>query len=178
MAHMAQELVVGYNPLPAAERVAHYQGLVRSRLIWLGIGVVLLLGLWFWLRDQLDVVQTIWLYVIGLAFSGIWLVMAVILYVGARRALDRINATKGYAVRVDTQGIEVAGKQVAWPDVASIATVRPPLGGSARLMLRDSAGAAVSVPITFLDTLPGTLDSAIRAYSRGTQWIDTSKLGN
>jgi len=51
---MAQELVVGYNPLPAAERVAHYQGLVRSRLIWLGIGVVLLLGMWFWLRDQLD----------------------------------------------------------------------------------------------------------------------------
>ena len=36
MTPMAQELVVGYNPLPAAERVAHYQGLVRSRLIWLG----------------------------------------------------------------------------------------------------------------------------------------------
>ncbi len=175
---MAQELVVGYNPLPAAERVAHYQGLVRSRLIWLGIGVVLLLGLWFWLRDQLDVVQTIWLYVIGLAFSGIWLVMAVVLYVGARRALDRINAAKGYAVRVDPQGIEVAGKRVAWPDVAGIATVRGPLRASARLTLRDSTGASVSVPITFLDTLPGTLDSAIRAYSRGSQWIDTSKLGN
>lgn len=175
---MAQELVVGYNPLPAAERVAHYQGLVRSRLMWLGIGVVLLLGLWFWLRDQLDVVQTIWLYVIGLAFSGLWLVIAVVLYVRARRALDRINATQGYAVRVDTQGIEVAGKRVAWPDVSTIATVRGPLGGYARLLLRDSAGASVSVPITFLDTLPGTLDSAIRAYSRGTQWIDTSKLGN
>ncbi|HET7723617.1 MAG TPA: hypothetical protein VFK68_03185 [Propionibacteriaceae bacterium] len=174
---MAQELVVGYNPLPAAERVAHYQGLVRSRLIWLGVGVVLLLGLWFWLRDQLDVPQTIGLYVIGLAFSGIWLVIAVVLYIAARRALDRINATQGYAVRVDTQGIEVAGKRVAWPDVSAIATVRRP-GGSARLVLRDSTGASVSVPITFLDTLPGTLDSAIRAYSRGTQWIDTSKLGN
>ena len=175
---MAQELVVGYNPLPAAERVAHYQGLVRSRLIWLGIGVVLLLGLWFWLRDELDVAQTIWLYVIGLAFSGIWLVIAVVLYIAARRALDRINATQGYAVRVDTLGIEVAGTRVAWPDVSTIATVRGPLGGHPRLLLRDSAGASVSVPITFLDTLPGTLDSAIRAYSRGTQWIDTSKLGN
>ena len=174
---MAQELVVGYNPLPAAERVAHYQGLVRSRLIWLGIGVVLLLALWFWLRDQLDVVQTIWMFVIGLAFSGIWLVLAIVLYLSARRGMDRINAIQGYAIRVDPQGIEVAGKTVAWPDVAGIATVRT-LGGQPRLTLRDTAGSTTSVPITFLDTLPGTLDSAIRAYSRGTQWIDTSKLGN
>ena len=175
---MAQELVVGYNPLPAAERVAHYQGLVRSRLIWLGIGVVLLLGMWFWLRDQLDTASTIWLFVLGLGFSGVWLVIAIILYVAARRALDRINAAQGYAIRVDPQGIEVAGKTVAWPDVASIATVRRGLGGQPRLTLRDTAGVTASVPITFLDTLPGTLDSAIRAYSRGSQWIDTSKLGN
>jgi hypothetical protein len=174
---MAQELVVGYNPLPAAERVAHYQGLVRSRLIWLGIGVVLLLAMWFWLRDQLDTVQTIWMFVIGLAFSGIWLVLAIVLYLSARRQMDKINAIQGYAIRVDPQGIEVAGKTVAWPDVAGIATVRT-LGGQPRLTLRDTAGSATSVPITFLDTLPGTLDSAIRAYSRGTQWIDTSKLGN
>ena len=175
---MAQELVVGYNPLPAAERVAHYQGLVRSRLIWLGIGVVLLLGLWFWLRDQLDTAQTVWMFVIGLAFSGIWLVLAIVLYFGAKRGLDKINETRGYAIRVDPQGIEVAGKTVAWPDVAAIATVRRGLGGQPRLTLRDTGGATTSVPITFLDTLPGTLDSAIRAYSRGSQWIDTSKLGN
>jgi len=175
---MAQELVVGYNPLPAAERVAHYQGLVRSRLIWLGIGVVLLLGMWFWLRDQLDTAQTIWLFVLGLGFSGVWLVIAIIMYLAARRALDRINATQGYAIKVDPQGIEVAGKTVAWPDVAGIATVRRGLGGQPRLTLRDTAGVTASVPITFLDTLPGTLDSAIRAYSRGSQWIDTSKLGN
>jgi hypothetical protein len=174
---MTQELVVGYNPLPAAERVAHYQGLVRSRLIWLGIGVVLLLAMWFWLRDQLDAVQTIWMFVIGLAFSGIWLVLAIVLYLSARRGLDRINAIQGYAIRVDPQGIEVAGKTVAWPDVAGIATVRR-LGGQPRLTLRDTSGSTTSVPITFLDTLPGTLDSAIRAYSRGTQWIDTSTLGN
>jgi hypothetical protein len=175
---MAQELVVGYNPLPAAERVAHYQGLVRSRLIWLGIGVVLLLLLWFWMRDQLDAAQTIWMFVIGLAFSGIWLVLAIVLYFSAKRGLDRINATQGYAIRVDPQGIEVAGKTVAWPEVAAIATVRRGLRGQPQLTLRDTAGVTSSVPITFLDTLPGTLDSAIRAYSRGSQWIDTSKLGN
>jgi hypothetical protein len=175
---MAQELVVGYNPLPAAERVAHYQGLVRSRLIWLGIGVGLLLLLWLWLRDQLDTAQTVWMFVLGLAFSGIWLVIAIVLYFGAKRGLDRINAAQGYAIRVDPQGIEVAGKTVAWPEVAAIATVRRGLRGQPQLTLRDTAGVTSSVPITFLDTLPGTLDSAIRAYSRGSQWIDTSKLGN
>jgi hypothetical protein len=178
MTDMAQELVVGYNPLPAAERVAHYQGLVRSRLIWLGIGLVLLVGIWFWQRNQLDTTQTIFLFVIGLAFSGIWLVIAIVLSVFARRALAKVNAAQGYAIRVDPHGIEVAGKVVTWPEVARIATVRGPLGGQPQLLLTDIAGASASVPITYLDTMPGTLDSAIRAYSRGSQWIDTSKLGN
>jgi hypothetical protein len=118
------------------------------------------------------------MFVIGLAFSGIWLVLAIVLYFGAKRGLDRINAAQGYAIRVDPQGIEVAGKTVAWPEVAAIATVRRGLRGQPQLTLRDTAGVTSSVPITFLDTLPGTLDSAIRAYSRGSQWIDTSKLGN
>lgn len=175
---MAQELVVGYNPMPAAERVAHYQGLVRSRLIWLGIGVVLLVLVWLWQRDQLDVGQTALLFVIGLAFSGVWLVIAIALYFGARRSLDTVNAAQGYAVRVDPQGIEVAGKAVVWPQVARIATVRGSLGGQPQLVLTDASGASASVPISYLDAMPGTLDSAIRAYSRGSQWIDTSKLGN
>lgn len=177
MIHMAQELVVGYNPLPAAERVAHYQALVRSRLLWLGIGVAVLIGLWFWMRDQLDPAQTVWMFVVGLAFSGIWLVVAIVMYFRAKRGLDKINSAQGYAVRVDPVGIEIADKSVAWPQVASISTVRK-LGGEPMLTLRDTSGATASVPITFLDTLPGSLDSAIRAYSRGSQWIDTSKLGN
>lgn len=178
MAGMAHELVVGYNPLPAAERVAHYQALVRSRLVWLGIGVVLLVGIWFWQRSQLDTTQTILLFVIGLAFSGVWLVIAIVLNVVARRALDKVNSAQGYAIRVNPQGIEVAGKAVAWPQVARIATIRGHLGGQPQLVLTDASGASASVPITYLDTMPGTLDSAIRAYSRGSQWIDTSKLGN
>ncbi len=178
MTAMAQELVVGYNPLPAAERVAHYQGLVRSRLIWLGIGIVLLVLVWVWQREQLDVLQAILLFVIGLAFSGVWVVIAIVLYVLARRSMDRVNAAQGYAVRVDPQGIEVAGKVVPWSQVAHIATLRGALGGQPQLVLTDTSGATSSVPISYLDTMPGTLDSAIRAYSRGSQWIDTSKLGN
>lgn len=178
MTGMAQELVVGYNPMPAAERVAHYQGLVRSRLVWLGIGVALLVVIWLWQRQQLDVAQTVLLFVVGLAFSGVWLVVAVVLYLAARRALDKVNAVTTYAVKVDMHGIEVGGTAVAWPDVAGVATVRGRLGGAPRLTLTAVDGGTASVPITYLDTMPGTLDSAIRAYSRGRVWIDTSKLGN
>ncbi len=175
---MASELVVAYNPMPAAERVAHYQGVLRSRLIWLGVGVVVLLGIWFWQRQVLTTVQTVLLFVLGLSFSGVWAIIAAVLYGKAKRQLAEVNRIEGSAMRIDGQGITVSDRLIAWPQVGKISTARGALGAGPVLTISDLSGSSQTVPLAHLDALPGTIDNAIRAFSGGRHWLDTSGLGN
>ncbi len=173
---MADQLVIGYNPMPATQRVAHYRAMIRSRVIWFGVAVVICLALWFWQRSNLDLWSTVALFVMGLGFSAVWVVFAVVQLQAAKRSLGSIG--DGTAVVVDRDGIEVAGTRTAWACVAKVATARGRLGVGPDLVVTDTAGATVSVPLSYLDTLPGTLDSAIRAFSAGRHWLDTSSLDN
>lgn len=173
---MSDELVIGYNPMPATQRVAHFRAMIRSRLIWFALAIVICVGIFLWQRDNLDPLSTVALFVMGLGFSAVWVVIAVVGYLAAKRSLDSIGT--GTAVVVDRQGIEVSGARTPWTDVAKVGTSRGRLGVGPDLVVTDTAGTGRNVPLSYLDTLPGTLDSAIRAYSAGRQWLDTSGLDN
>ncbi len=171
---MADELVIGYNPMPATQRVAHYRALVRSRLIWFGIAIAICIGIYVWQRANLDGVSTVALFVMGLGFSAVWVVIAFLGLAAAKRSLDSIG--QGTAVTVDRLGIDVTGQRTEWAQVARVTTARGRLGVGPDLVVTDAAGSSHTVPLSYLDTLPGTLDSAIRAYSAGQHWLDTSGL--
>ena len=173
---MADELVIGYNPMPATQRVAHFRALIRSRLIWFGLAIVMCIVIYLWQRSNLDGVSSVALFVMGLGFSAVWVVIAVVGYFAAKRSLDSIG--EGTAVTVDREGIDVGGTRTAWAQVAKVGTARGRLGVGPDLVVTDLAGAARTVPLSYLDTLPGTLDSAIRAYSAGRHWLDTSGIDN
>jgi hypothetical protein len=175
---MSQELTVGFNPMPAAERVAHYSGLVRTRLIWLGIAVLLCLAMWIWQRNNLDPLASLALFGAGLGYSVVWLILAIVGLATARRILSRVG--QGVALRIGRAGIDLLGAQVPWSDVAEVTTTRgrAVLGAGPALTVRATTGTAHSVPFLYLDTRPGTIDSAVRAYSLGTRWLDTTRLGN
>ncbi|MDR1386172.1 MAG: hypothetical protein LBJ44_01005 [Propionibacteriaceae bacterium] len=171
---MSEELTVGFNPMPAAERVAYYSGLVRSRLIWLVVAVGLCAAIWVWQR--LDLARGMQLLLIGLAYSAIWLAASLVGLANSRRLLKSIG--QGTAVRVGPWGIDLAGAVLAWPDVALVSTTRGRFGSGPRLDVRTVQGQVRRLPFMYLDTMPGTIDAAVRAYSRGTKWLDTSRLGN
>lgn len=175
---MDDELVVGYNPMPAAERVAHYGRLVRSRLLWLGVALVVVVIIYLTQRSELDATATVLLFVLGLGFTTVWLVIALILWLLAKNRLQKVNQVQGIALRVSRTGIEIAGTTVPWPQVGRIGTTRGPLGTGPLLAVTDAAGQTTTVPFSYLDTLPGSLDSALRAYSGGRRWLDTSGLDN
>ncbi len=173
-----EEFVVGYNPLPAAERVAHYRQAVRSRLVWLGVGLVVVVAIYLWQRDILDLMTTVLLFVAGLGFSVMWVLLSAIQWMVARRQLSRVNTVQGVALRIREEGIDIGDQQLTWADVARVHTAKGPLGIGLLLAVTDTQGQTTSVPLTYLDSMPGTLDSAIRAYSGGRRWLDTSGLGN
>ena len=173
---MADELVIGYNPMPATQRVAHFRAMIRSRLIWFALAVVICVAIYVWQRQHLDGLSTVALFVMGLGFSAVWVVIAVVGHLAAKRSLDSIG--EGTAVTVDRDGIELAGARTPWTQVAKVATARGRLGMGPDLLVTDAAGTSRTVPLSYLDTLPGTLDSAIRAYSSGRHWLDTSGLDN
>lgn len=173
---MPDELVIGYNPMPATQRVAHFRALIRSRLLWFGLAIVICVAIYVWQRENLDAVSTVALFVMGLGFSAVWVVVALVRYLAAKRSLDSIG--QGTAVTVDRGGIEVSGARTDWAQVAKVGTSRGRLGLGPDLVVTDVAGTTRTVPLSYLDTLPGTLDSAIRAYSAGRQWLDTTGLDN
>jgi hypothetical protein len=174
---MSQELTIGFNPIPAAERAAHYTGLLRTRLIWMGVAFVLCVGIWLWQRNQLGSANSIALFGAGLAYSLIWLILAIVGLVNARRILSHIG--QGVAVRIGRIGIDILGTIVPWSAVAEVTTRRGgAFGAGPTLAVRTSNGDLRSVPFLYLDARPGTIDAAIRAYSLGTRWLDTTHLGN
>ncbi len=175
---MEAELVVGYNPLPAAERVAHYRQAVRSRLVWLLVGLVVVMVIYVWQRDVLDAVATALLFVVGLGFAVAWLALSTVQWWLARRQLSRVNTVQGVALRISVEGIEIADRQLPWESIARVHTAKGPPGAGVQLAVTDSEGQTSTVPLTYLDSMPGTLDSAVRAYSGGRRWLDTSGLGN
>ncbi|MDR1213575.1 MAG: hypothetical protein LBK54_05745 [Propionibacteriaceae bacterium] len=171
---MSEELTVGFNPMPAAERVAYYSGLVRSRLIWLIVAVAICGVIWAW--QQLDLARGLQLLMIGLAYSAIWLVAALAGLINSRRLLKSIG--QGIAVRVGHWGIDLLGGVLPWADVTKVSTTRGRFGSGPRLDVHSASGEVRRLPFMYLDTMPGTIDAAVRAYSRGTRWLDTSRLGN
>ena len=156
------------------QKVARRRRLLRSRLVSLGITIVVLVVIYLWQRDQLQGAGFIALYAIVLLASVGWLAVSVILYLLARRELGSVGT--GTAVRIGPPGVQVAGLTATWAEVASLGSVRGGLGRGPLLQLGLTDGRQASVPFDQLPVFPATLDSTARAFSGGRFGVDLSAL--
>lgn len=191
-------MVVAFNPVPAAGRVARHQA-TRLRLALEAL-VVVVVGALIWAVSRKSFnVGTL----LGMLLS--WLVLFLILFViqslrlrSARKALLTID--EGTALRIDPAGVAVrrslrdtrgsrAGFSdvatdprepeldlVAWDGVSRLAVLGTSMGAGPVLRVEDDAGHRWEVALSWLDALPGTIDSAVRAWSGGRQGLDASAL--
>ena len=173
---MPDQLLIGFNPMSAANRVAYYSSQIRSRLLWLIVSVVICVWVWLWQRGMLSVAQGVLLIGVGVLYSLIWVGVA---FVNWRRAKAALAATSpGIAAAIDRNGIWMQNRAITWPEISHVALLPGRFGGSPSLAVTTQGGETTAMSVADLDVMPGTIDSAIRSYSAGTQWIDTSKLGN
>ena len=174
MSTPVQELVVPYDAGTLEQKVARRRRLVRSRLVSLGITVVVLAVIYLWQRDQSQGAGFFALYVVVLLASLGWLAVDVIGYVLARRELGTVGT--GTAVRIGPPGVQVAGLAASWNEVASLRAIKGGLGRSPLLQLTLTDGRQASVPFDQLPVFPATLDSTARAFSGGRFGVDLSAL--
>ena len=170
------ELLVPYDPGPLTEKVARRKALVRSRIISLVITVAVLVVVYLWQRDQLQGTGFLVVYAVLLGIPVVWLVVVVIMYFRARSAVRSL--APGIAIRVGPPGIEVAGLGAPWPQVASVAAVKPSPGKGPVLQLRLVDGRQAAVPFEQITVFPATVDSAVRAFSASRHGVDLSALDN
>lgn len=165
-----------YDPGPLTEKVERRRRLMRSRLLSLGITIVIMVIIYIWQRAELQGAGFIAIYAVVLGISVGFVVFTLIAYLRARRELGAVGT--GTAVRIGLPGIQVAGLAAPWAQVASVTTVKGGLGRDPllRLTLRD--GRTSTLPLDQVTVFPATLDTTVRAFSGGRHGVDLSALDN
>jgi hypothetical protein len=169
-----QELVVPYDARPLELKVARWRRLVWSRLVSLGLTIVVLIAIYLWQRHQWQGPAFIAIYAVVLLASLAWFVVYLIAYLFAQRELATVGT--GTAVRMGPPGVEVAGLAAGWAEVASLGAVKGGVFRSPLLQLSLIDGRQARVSFDQLPTFPATLDSTARAFSGGRFGVDLSAL--
>lgn len=175
MSCMSQpELVVAYNAVPTASRVAR----ARQTLVFRAISAVVSLAIVIFL---LRVVGQDWAatvrwgtFLVWGVVTAVWFALSIISLVRARADLQRVGV--GPALVLSPQGVQIDGRRFTWPEVAAIKVVGSDVGAGPRFVVEPVSGESASIPLSFLDAMPGTLDSAARAYSLGRHGVDLARL--
>jgi hypothetical protein len=168
------ELVVPYDPGPLTEKVGRRRRLIRSRLISLGITLVLLLLLYVWQREALQGAGFVIIGVVILGVSLGILGVSLVLYFLAKRQMGTLGT--GIAIRIGPPGIQVAGLTASWPQVVALDTIKGGLDRGPQLRLTLTDGRQAAVPLDQINVFPATLDSTVRAFSAGRRGVDLSAL--
>jgi hypothetical protein len=170
------ELVVPYDPSQLQQRVARRRRGMWSRVVSLGITILILVLFYVFGGDQTRAAGSLWVYGVIVGISLAWFVGYLVAWLRARRALAAVGT--GTAVRIGRPGIQVGRVFARWSEVTEVTTATGRWGRSPRLELRRTSGPPVSVPLDQIDVHPATLDSTARAYSGGRHGVDLSALDN
>lgn len=173
-----QELPINYDPSALAARAAAHQRRILLGCISTGVALVGLIGvlLFVFLRrdgnfDEVLAMLT-WVFGSSVVFGGAILIGQLM---WLRRLRTGVRAVgDGLAMILSAEGIEHATGAVRWDEVARVAAARGKPGHGYRLHVERTDGAGFDFPLEGLAILPGTLDSATRAYSAGRHGVDLS----
>lgn len=191
-------LVVAFNPVPSAARVARHQA-TRFRLAVEALFVVVLGGLlWAIASDSFNLTTVMWML-------GAWVVLFVVLFViqnvrlhAARK--DLLGVGEGPVLCVGPEGVavrrelRVAGVDrrmlsdlpgmpggsvmdvIEWSDLVSVRVAGSSLGNGPTLTVSASDGGRWDIPLSWMDTRLPVIDGAVVRWSRGRARVDSGDL--
>ena len=170
-------LVVAFNPVPSASRVAHHHA-TRFRLAVQALVVVIIGGLlWALTADAFE---------LSTGMFGAWVVLFLVLFViqnlrlhAARK--DLLDVGEGPALIVNSDGLSVrrilrTGEddsvaptmdEIGWKDMTSIKVGGSSIGSGPGLVVHADDDRQWEVPLSWLDCPPADIDAAVSTASRG-----------
>ncbi|WP_420175961.1 hypothetical protein [Luteococcus sp. OSA5] len=168
--------VVAYNPVPMAHAVAQLASRLWQSALWFVLGLALWGGLWWWQREKWGMP---WVLIVLVALGAVRLLVTLVRLLQARRNLGRIS--QGPALESGRSGLrlhtlEGAVLDLDWDDVKALRVAGLKLAAGPELVVEARQGKVWSVPLSFLDALPGTIDGGVRATSAGRHGLDLSGL--
>lgn len=177
-------LVVAFNPVPSASRVAHHHA-TRFRLAVQALVVVIIGGLlWALTADAFELSTVMWMF-------GAWVVLFLVLFViqnlrlyAARK--DLLDVGEGPALIVNSDGLSVrrilrTGEddsvaptmdEIGWKDMTSIKVGGSSIGSGPGLVVHADDDRQWEVPLSWLDCPPADIDAAVSIASGGRVCVE------
>ena len=172
-------LVVAFNPVPSASRVAHHHA-TRFRLAVQAFVVVVIGGLlWALTADAFQLSTVMWML-------GAWVVLFLVLFViqnlrlhAARK--DLLDVGEGPALIVRLGGLCLrralrSGSQepaatfmdeVTWDELSAVKVEGSSIGSGPGLVVHADDGRRWEVPLSWLDSQLADIDAAVTSASGG-----------
>jgi hypothetical protein len=170
---VSDEYGVYYRSDVADRALVRSRNLVLWRLGSLGLSLGLTAGAWVVWPDQFGSWAP-WIIAVSAASGLVSVTLSVIRLLKVRA--DANLARPGLAIGLNRDGMLVGQQWLVWPEVGSV-EVRPgALGGSTSLLATGRDRSSTRVPLDYTDTMPATLDTAVRVLSSGRAWLDLSRL--
>jgi hypothetical protein len=170
---MSDEYGVYYRADVAGRELARARSTLFWRLGSLVFSLALTAGAWYLWPEQFGQWAP-WILAISLVSGLVSLVFSLIRLIRVRS--DAGIAQPGLAIGLNRDGMLVGQQWLLWPDVGSV-VVRPgSLGASMSLVTTTRDRRSTRVPLDYTDTMPATLDTAVRVLSSGRAWLDLSRL--
>lgn len=170
---MSDEYGVYYLPGAAEGRVAYARRALRWRLGSTVLSLSVLAGAWYLWPDRFGEWAP-WLLGVSVVTGAATAGFSLLRWRRARR--DAGLAGTGLAIGLNRDGMLVGDRWLGWPEVGAVEVRPASLGGSATLVATGRDRSSSRVPLDYTDTMPATLDTAVRVLSSGRAWIDLSRL--
>lgn len=170
---MSGEFGVYYRPELAQAQVTRARARINARLVGLVLSLGIGVAAWFAFPDLMQQ-WGLWLFVPTLVIESLLIGFNVVQWLRLRRDAERAGA--GLALGANRDGLLVGETWIEWPEVGALTVEPGRLGTSASLAVIRRDATSVRLPLDYTDTLPASIDSAIRALSGGRAWIDLSRL--
>ncbi|MCC6495015.1 MAG: hypothetical protein IT193_02015 [Propionibacteriaceae bacterium] len=170
---MSDEYGVYYRPDLVVGQVRR----ARSLLVWrIGstlVSAALVGAVWYFFPEQFGSWGP-WMLGISVATGLVTTIWSLIQFLRIRA--DARIAQPGLAIGLNRQGMLIGERWFPWPEVGSVIVKPGALGSSTSLVTTDRAKGTGVVPLDYTDTMPATLDAAVRVLSAGRAWVDLSRM--
>ena len=168
--------VARYTPMPMAGKVASLRRRSKAQAIGVLISAAIALAIWYFTKDQIGGWR--WLLIFSVAFSILLLITTLLRLWRCNRLLGKIP--KDAALRIDPLGLVLSDqkgvKRVNWDQVSKIRAKARPIMPGPDLVVEQQDGSSWKVPFLYLDVMPGSIDSAIRAHNQGRRTLDLTSM--
>ena len=173
MGIVSDEYGVYYRPELVANRVRRARGMLISRAISMVVSAGIVGACWYFFPAQFGTWAP---WMIGISVGTGLFTTTYALAEFLRVKADAKVAQPGLAIGLNRQGMLIGQRWFPWPEVGSVVLKPGVLGSSTSLVTTDRERNTGLVPIDYTDTMPATLDAAVRVLSSGRAWVDLSRM--